>query len=373
MNDLLFLRRAPSWLNVSEYGVSTALGIAHGITDATTAFLLTSLAWAELSWSSLSLILLYDVIAFALQPLFGAVVDRLKQHRSATALGVLLAGLSLLLMNQSALAAVVVTAIGSALFHVGGGALTLRHEHHRATHCGIFTAPGVVGLGIGAALAMSHLPVTWLLLGLCLLFALVILFLPTPSKELDAAAQDTASDTASARAAIESEWFIILCFILFAIALRSSVWVAYRAASSGDLDFFLKLSCAAGIGKLAGGFLSEKIGRRRYIALAFGLSALLLSFFDDAVIATLAGIALLQSTTPIALAAVGDMFRRRFPEFQATAAGLTLGLAIAIGGIPWVFGWTMHLTATVLASAIIFYVSLQLFHQTSTQIQTTER
>ena len=67
--------------------------------------------------------------------------------------------------------------IGSAAFHVGAGALTLRSCGGRSDGAGLFAAPGVVGLAIGGALAVSgYYPYAPFLIALLALFVAIVLW-----------------------------------------------------------------------------------------------------------------------------------------------------------------------------------------------------
>jgi FSR family fosmidomycin resistance protein-like MFS transporter len=116
--------------------------------------------------------------------------------------------------------------------------------------------------------------------------------------------------------------------LLAAIALRSVVWNALDLLFQGRYETLLALACAAALGKLLGGVLADRLGWRRYTVSALMLAAPLLALGNPALL--LPGVALLQSATPAALAALA----RQLPRAPATAAGLGLGLAIAIGGLP---------------------------------------
>jgi nitrate/nitrite transporter NarK len=94
------------------------------------------------------------------------------------------------------------------------------------------------------------------------------------------------------------------------------------------------MACAAAIGKIAGGLLADRVGWRRWVFGALILSAPLLWGGQRSLWMLLPGVALLQSATPVCLAATARML----PRYPATAAGLALGLAIAAGGIPAVAG-----------------------------------
>jgi len=118
--------------------------------------------------------------------------------------------------------------------------------------------------------------------------------------------------------------------LLAGIALRSAVWSSLQLLFQGRFDLLLALAVAAAAGKILGGILADRVGWRRWTVGALALAAPLLALGEQNLIALLAGVALLQSATPVALAATS----RLLPRSPATAAGLALGLAIAIGGIP---------------------------------------
>jgi len=101
-------------------------------------------------------LLLYHVLAFGLQPVFGLAVDAAGTPRLAAVLGCLVSAGALLFPASPGLA-IVVAGIGNAIFHVGGGVVSLRLTPHRAAAPGIFVAPGSLGLLLGAILG-SHGP-----------------------------------------------------------------------------------------------------------------------------------------------------------------------------------------------------------------------
>jgi FSR family fosmidomycin resistance protein-like MFS transporter len=123
--------------------------------------------------------------------------------------------------------------------------------------------------------------------------------------------------------------------LLAGIALRSLVWTTLQYVLEARVDVLLLLAVAGAVGKVAGGFLADRLGWRRWTMLALGSSAALLTGSAGNIWVLMLGVALLQSATPGALAAI----LRLLPRQPATAAGLGLGLAIAIGGLPLMLGW----------------------------------
>jgi len=327
------------------------LGLTHGIGDGAAGFLLASLAHT-LNLSQVStLVLLYNVLAFGGQPLAGWLVDRLQRPRLVALIGLPLMGLALLCAAWQPTFAVVLAGIGSAIFHVGGGVLAICATRDRASGPGIFAAPGVLGLALGGALAITHTQV--LIPFLCLLIlsggALAVLNLPAlPYTQR------------KPEPVFESHDWIMLT-LLAAIALRSAVWSTLQYLLQGNVKILLLLAVAAASGKVLGGFLADWLGWRRWVTAALIGSAMVLMFTPRSIAGLMLGTALLQSATPAGLAAAARLMPRR----PALAAGLTLGLAIALGGLPGFSGWSLQmgsppiLSLMIAVSALLFWFSLR--------------
>ena len=114
------------------------LGLLHGLTDASTAFILFSQSSIK---QTLELYIFYNLIAFALQPLLGVMVDRMKGLQKTLGVSLVLLALGLGLMANNLWLAIVLAASGSALFHVSGGALATIPGQTRES--AFFVAPGV--------------------------------------------------------------------------------------------------------------------------------------------------------------------------------------------------------------------------------------
>ena len=126
---------------------------------------------------------------------------------------------------------------------------------------------------------------------------------------------------------------LIVVALLAAIALRSALWSAFEWVLAGNLPLLLLAALAAGVGKLIGGALADRLGWRRWTIGALAIAAPLLVIGSGSVVTFLIGLALLQSVTPVALATVAKML----PGRPGVAAGLSFGLPIAVGGL-FVFG-----------------------------------
>ncbi len=297
-----------------------------------------------------ALVMLYNLLAFAAQPLFGYAADRLNRPRGFAFAGLACIVAAMLLAPFSAFAAVVIAGIGSGLFHVGGGSLTFRCSQGKAGSAGIFASPGVLGLALGGAMAAaSFFPFMLVALGLAGLCGLVAI-VPLSDRSID----ETTLLNPSTHHFDQHD--IIMIALLAGIALRSAVWTTLDYLMHARGDMLLMMAAAAFAGKFAGGFLADRIGWRTWAMGALAGAACLLTLAAQNTIALLLGIALLQSATPVAMMAV----YRAMPRHPATAAGLALGLAIAIGGLPVYSGVLPALSSPIVFGVVALLAAMAL-------------
>ena len=92
--------------------------------------------------------LLYDILAFGLQPLIGYLCDHYRSFPAAP-LGCLLTLVGTCLPQSVAWGALVLCALGNAWFHAGAGSDTLLASHGRMWQGGVFVSAGAVGVALG--------------------------------------------------------------------------------------------------------------------------------------------------------------------------------------------------------------------------------
>jgi hypothetical protein len=156
-----------------------------------------------------ALLLLYHVIAFGLQTILGLMVDAMAAPRLAAVAGCLVSASALLI--PSPIAAIVVVSFGNALFHVGGGVISLQISPHRATAPGLFVAPGSLGLLLGMILGKSCPVAVAPLLAASVVLCLLMASSPVPEAE---------SPGGPRRLASRAE--LVIGLILLSIVVRSS-------------------------------------------------------------------------------------------------------------------------------------------------------
>ena len=328
------------------------LGLAHGVNDCAAGMLLGKLSGGNSLYAIGFLIFLYNILAFGAQPLAGLLTDKIKNPKLVSFSGILIMGIALPAAAVNPVVSVILAGAGSAMFHVGGGALALCLTPGKASGPGMFSAPGVAGLALGSYFAFNG---EFFLLPLVIAIAVMALFI-------------FASEIPALPYAIktETEEFekhdLLMVVILFAIALRSAVWNIFQYIDHGSEINLVLIGVAAMAGKIGGGFAADKLGWRNYTVLALITSIPLLINGGSGFIVFLPGIALLQSVTPVLIAAVA----KRMPRLPATASGFTLGFAIAAGGLPFTAGIDINMinsphviSAALLITAIILYISLK--------------
>jgi MFS transporter, FSR family, fosmidomycin resistance protein len=306
-----------------SYRLPLVLGLSHGVSDGAAGLLLGSLATNAPGTQIALLVLIYNALAFGSQPLIGYFADNLPSPRifASGGMALLVAGLLSRSIGSGEIA-VLLAGLGSAAFHVGAGALTLRSCGGRSDAAGVFAAPGVVGLAIGGALAVSgHYLYLPFLVSLLSLIGLVQSW-PVPPRPI--------SESKLSKEPIFESHDWIMIGLLTAVALRSLLWTSFQLASSGQITALVAMGVAAGAGKLVGGFAAERLGYRRWTLLSLLVAAPLLAFAGKKLLFLLPGVALLQSGIPCSIAAMA----RLLPARPATATGLVLGLAVALGGFP---------------------------------------
>jgi MFS transporter, FSR family, fosmidomycin resistance protein len=335
------------------------LGCAHGVADAAAGFLLGTLHHQRPLNQALLLVLLYNVLAFGYQPLLGWLSDRLQCSRLAVSVGLLALAASLLIVPHSLVLAISLAGGGSAIFHVGGAALTYLATPYPTRAAGIFTAPGVVGLTIGGIAGYTGVSLAPALLvsliGLAGAIAqcrnsnfnappLYLPHRPYPPHPSQPPIPNTQ------------------LLLLSAIALISTVWTGVQLLLIGQAQWLLAVAIAAALGKLVGGHIAETVGYRRWAIAALLAAIPLLLLGRTVFLFLLPGVALLQSSVPITLTAT----IQQMPHQPATAAGLALGLAILIGGVPVLIGVNLF-AYTWIGIGVLLLLSIVLLRMTLVQ------
>jgi len=328
----------------------TLLGysVIHGIIDLSCATVVfSSLLHHNFNLSNIFVfVVIYNLIAFGLQAPFGFLVDRYQAPRESAFIGSLLVLSSFFFFNIPFLV-VILSGIGNAFFHVGGGSISLNFNPQKATAPGIFVAPGALGLTIGVLLGKSGTLTFWPFVLLLFASCLFIIFSRIPTINY----QKTSIKP-------KINYFELVIFLLLlSVSIRALYGLTAVFAWKSNVNLLFALTIAIVGGKALGGFFADKFGWIKTAIIALTFSAPLLAFFQYSPLLVIIGAFLFQITMPITLTALSNML----PGRPATAFGLTV-LALIIGAIPVYLGikplfnnhWITFLIIIISASALLF-------------------
>jgi FSR family fosmidomycin resistance protein-like MFS transporter len=279
------------------------------------------------------------------QPFFGVIADRRNAGWMAGA-GVGLAGLGLsvagLLPGYAAVwCAILVSGLGVAMFHPAAGKAARQDAGDSATAMSVFAAGGSVGFFLAPALATPALitlgvPATALFLPPAALICFVLLRKHRREAAHGAAAQRAGRDQWGPFAALTG--IEILRSVAF-FGLNTFIelyWIRYLHGSRALAGLALTCFLAGGVaGTLLGGRIADRIGAVRTVQLGTAV-----------ILPALAGLLLVPgglAPLPFALATglalnipfavLVKLGQDYLPTRPGTAAGVTLGLGVSVGGL----------------------------------------
>lgn len=370
------------------------LSAGHMATDinqgALSAMLPFFIAAYDLSYAAAAAIVFaVNMSSSVFQPLFGIAADRSSKPWILPA-GLMLAGVGLSLTGlfegyHWLMALGVVSGIGIAAYHpVAARLVNFAAGNHKSSAMSIFGVGGTLGFTIGPII-VSLAMLQWGLSGtLVLILPVTIMSLVVISHLPSLAALETANNdhnVHSTTVAVKENWsaFSRLAII---VSVRSIIFFGLNIfipiywiseLSQSKLAGAMALSIFAGsgiIGNLVGGILADRIGQKKVTVLVFlSLSVLLplLIAVDGVLLSTMllipAGFMLFATYSPTIV-----LGQKYLPNRIGLSSGVTLGLAVAIGGgaAPFIgkladmYGVWMALASVAYLPILVFLLALTL-------------
>ncbi len=347
---ILSFRKDNPTLNLGVYS------LAHAIVDATCAALIFSIPFARNAPINdiVSLIILYNILAFGSQFILGYAIDRFHVPKLAVMKSYLLLIISVIMFNYSPATAIIIAGIGNALFHVGAGSISLKLSQGKAAAPGVFVAPGAIGILIGTAIGRSGIFMPWQFISIIVIMGILTMLVRSPETILVERSVDGLENNKSNT--VRYFW-LILILMMIAISIRSLVGSVLAFPWKSDPALLLIFTASIFLGKALGGIIADRFGWMKIGLGSLLLSIPLLVFGSADPYLAIIGIFLFNMTMPITLVVVSNIL----PGRQAFAFGLTC-LALIAGAMPsfypsWsVFGsmWSVSILTAISAIAIYF-------------------
>lgn len=331
-------------------------GLTHALVDASCIILL--LGGIDVKGDLFRYIILYNLLAFGLQLPLGWLNDQIQRPVSSAVSGCILVGLSLQFFYNP-LVAILLAGIGNALFHVGGGTVSLSLSPGKASFPGLFVAPGGIGLFAGGMVLKFYGFHPEIIASLLVTMGLALLLLKSPEIIYKLQKPKTSNFFA-----------LILILLLITICIRSVVGLSVSFPWKSNLNLLICLTAAIALGKGLGGFLADYFGWIKIAVGGLAISALLLVGGSKLAIAGIAGLFFFNLTMPVTLVAISNLL----PGKPGFSFGLS-ALAVLVGALPTFFKTKSFLSESpvilllVVISTIILYFGLKLYNQHQIQLK----
>lgn len=281
--------------------------------------------------------LIYNVIAFGLQPIIGYFCDERPQIRIS------IIGCSLVILGLVTIYlpwfSILMCAFGNACFHVGGGSDSLKYADGKMYRSGVFVSSGAAGVAFGTFIGQSEKAAIYL--PLVIMIASIILLVIFTQKQTYALPYEF-------NVASDFPFAVVLILVFVSIMIRSYVGGIIPINWKTTTYLCLIPGMSSCVGKVLGGFLGDKFGARRVGFTSLIASIPFLCLGQNTIILSVIGIILFNITMPITLCAVAS----KFPYNPGFAFGLTT-LALLCGTLVTFFYHVTQSFIFVLMAAFI--------------------
>jgi MFS transporter, FSR family, fosmidomycin resistance protein len=294
-------------------------GLLHGLNDFAAGFMLANYTYNHNYSQSFLLIVIYSIIGFGGQLPVGFWLDYKKQLKPFAAASLILLPVSIILFFINTEAAIVFSGVASAFVHVTGGTVCLQLHQNKTGPLAVFTAPGVLGLTLGAVLGSGSIYSLWFVLAAVVIVALLIWYNNLPDYK-----------TAEKRQSELDAHDFVMLGILLIMCFRSFIFDIINHVAHQYENGIVIIGISAFLGKIIGGVIADKIGWKKFVYISLPIALLLFQFGKENIYALAFGIACLQSSVPITLLLMSNSL----PLYPATATALSLGTSIALAGLP---------------------------------------
>ena len=293
-------------------------------------------------------ILLYDIVAFTLQLPIGIALDQLDKNSYAALLSYALVGagviLSLVPIALLEWPAILLLAIGNALFHSAGGLSVLNISQKHAGPSGIFIATGAVGVFLGTFSAQyGRLQVAFSLLVLLFLCASITRVVQKVNKKYW-----NIHNAPFAIPEFSSRTLLAIALLCFVVALRSYTGMVMAFPWKSEMLLLGLSILGVFAGKALGGMIADRIGFRTTAIFSLIAAATLFVPSWEMPLMGLLAVFFFNFTMAITLASLSNILH----EAKGTAFGLA-SFSLAIGALPALLGLRLEHPLVLSAMSLI--------------------
>ena len=298
-------------------------------------------------------ILLYDIVAFTLQLPIGIALDQLDKNSYAALLSYALVGagivLSLVPIALLEWPAILLLAIGNALFHSAGGLSVLNISQKHAGPSGIFIATGAIGVFLGTQSAqMGRLQIAFSLLVLLFLCALITLVVQKVNKKYW-----NVHNVSFDIPRLSSNTLLAIALLSLVVALRSYVGMVMAFPWKSEMLLLVLSVLGVFAGKALGGVVADRIGFRTTAIFSLIVAATLFVPSWEIPVMGLLGVFFFNFTMSITLASLANIL----PNAKGTAFGLA-SFSLAVGALPALAGFRIEHPAMLSGISLVSALSL---------------
>ncbi len=298
-------------------------------------------------------ILLYDIVAFTLQLPIGIALDQLDKNSYAALLSYALVGagviLSLVPIALLEWPAILLLAIGNALFHSAGGLSVLNISQKHAGPSGIFIATGAIGVFLGTQSAqMGRLQIAFSLLVLLFLCALITLVVQKVNKKYWNV-HNVSFDISE----LSFNTLLAIVLLSLVVALRSYVGMVMAFPWKSEMLLLALSILGVFAGKALGGVVADRIGFRTTAIFSLIVAATLFVPSWEIPVMGLLGVFFFNFTMSITLASLANIL----PNAKGTAFGLA-SFSLAVGALPALAGFRIEHPAMLSGISLVSALSL---------------
>ncbi len=263
---------------------------------------------------------IYNVIAFGLQPFLGYFADQKNLYSIYILIGLTLP-LIALQMIQFGVIAIILATFGNAMYHLGGGVLSINLYPNKAAPAGFFVAPGALGVFVGVLLAKENQSYVSYISLIVIIMLLSLYFVLKTHRSI------------YAYRTISDDFIKIICLILAVVLIRGLIGTMLILMWKNQIWLLVSLTIGIFSGKLLGGWLGDVFGYKRIGIGGLIISLPLLILGHQIAFYGILGAFFFNLTMAITL----FIIIQSLGKYKGTAFGLTT-LSLLIAYLPSAFG-----------------------------------